>query len=1761
LNDTTYKPYWIDLMQDRSININQTKRAFELYWQDKEVEKGSGWKAFKRWEWMAEKTVDSLGNFPDIMSQLNQLNQMIKDDEKRFMLKTLGLGPGNIACKTRGDWQEFGPIHLPNNNTSQMNGMGRLNAVAIHPTDSNTIFAGACSGGIWKSTDGGKNWKVYSDSLPTLGVSSIAFDPNNPNIMYMGTGDRDAGDAAGFGVFKSINGGNSWFQSNTGMGNRVVGKLIVSPTNTSVLLAATNNGVYRSINAGNNWTQVVTGNFKDIVFKPDNHNVVYATRDGILFRSLNNGVTWATITNGLPTTAMTRGVIDVNVNMPNLVYFWLANGSVNKGFYLSRDSGTTFVTKSTTPNLHDYSTNGSGTGGQAWYDKDMVTDPVNPAIIYVGGVNIFRSNDTGQTWTIAGYWVSQVHADQHELIACPITKRIFVANDGGLYYSRNRGVSWIPVKSGLAIAQIYKMDCSRTQKDILINGYQDNGTANFFSNDWYTTRGGDGMDCEIDQTDNSYSYGELYYGSIFRVFNVNTQATIAANGTNGINEQGGWVTPFILKEGSGNTMYIGYKNIWRSDNIRSNPPTWTKISNNLGGTNTVNFTEVESCIANPDIFYASRSNGDFFRSDDVNAPSPTWNTITKPVAGTITAIETDPKMQNVVYIGVGTRVYRSKDRGATWNQIATNLSHNVNCILLDTSSSKKGIYVGTNGGGIWYSDTTINVWRYYSKGLPHSVRVTDIELYYDNNPICKNHVLYASTYNRGNWFGPVMNEGIGLPVAKIIPYDTTVCQESIVNLKSDVCNVPGRFKWEISGGDYQFVNGTDTFSKDISLQFGQRGEYRFKFMAENCNGIDTLESYIRVADTIKKAVCTSLTTSFSDSRYGIFSVEMNGVENKTLGRFPEGAYVDHSCNKVIQLKRGKKYALKVLTGTSFTEQVKAFIDFNNNGVLNDAGELVYQPAAAIQTHVDSIFIPMNATINSILRMRIRCDRNTVGTNPCSNLSYGQTEDYGVIIVDSIFPKFSSNKKNLCLLNEVVYSDSTDNEGWQYIWTFGDGAIPASANTRGPHTVKYSTPGKKTVSLTIDGFEKMIDSFIVIHQYPNLSISSNINDTSLCINESFQLQTNDANNVFNKHQWYFNGGLIVDSIQSTLSRLNVTMSDSGSYTVIASSDYCSDTVSQIITIHQMPLVDFDINIANQCQKNNAFEFTNKTTISNSSLTYTWLFDDNTSSTNIYPSKSYSSFGVYDVKLIALSNHLCSDSISKTVNVFENAVPDFDIEDDSMCFNENGFVFNNSSSLSTPILDYEWQFGDGTSSMLENPSIKKYANFANQYLVKLITNTPESCRDTVSKVVYINPSPIADFSISNDKQCLLGNNFVFNNSSSISSGTMTSDWSFGDASFSNLQSPQHTYSNFGNYDIQLIAISNYLCKDTIVKSVDVYQMPLADFTINDTDQCLLDNSFDFTDISIAGTGHTRTWTILPNTNLSNSANVNHLFSEEGMFDVQLIVTSSNLCKDTIVKNVLVVSSPEFTIDGSIKFCLNEPIVLNANSTDADLVYSWKLGNTPVYIGNPLIDNFPKVGAYSLNIKAINSLGCETVVDIANRVVVNALPVPLMDTSVRVLDEGIEVTFKDITPVVVNNRAWSTTPIVQNGNSQQLIMNLTDSVRLNVLLMVTDTNNCSGSTTKSYFLTIPNRYYFPSSFSPNGDGFNDVFKISGYNKVNYFELEIYNRWGELVFKTNDPVLGWDGKSKGELVQQGDYIYMIKIEDINKRKIYKKGLVTVLR
>ena len=347
INDTANYPYWIEMMQDPSVNFFKVQRAFNTYWKDRPITKGCGWKPFKRWEYMMMNRINPDGSRPAADETFNAYMTMKKS-----------------VRSSNGNWISEGPAEIPGGGPAGYEGLGRLNVVGFHPTDANKIYVGSPSGGMWQSSDGGQTWESHTDTLPTLGVSAIIIDKNNPDLIFIGTGDRDAGDAPGMGVFMSTDGGQTWSISNTGMGNKTVGKLLQHPSNTQILLAATTGGVYRSTDAGANWTQSKAGGFKDIVFKPGDPNTVYAAAGASFYRSTDNGITFIQITSGL--TGGQRGTIAVTAANANYVYLLVSgNDSGFKGFYRSTDSGLNFTTRSTSPNIMDWSCDGSGTGAKA----------------------------------------------------------------------------------------------------------------------------------------------------------------------------------------------------------------------------------------------------------------------------------------------------------------------------------------------------------------------------------------------------------------------------------------------------------------------------------------------------------------------------------------------------------------------------------------------------------------------------------------------------------------------------------------------------------------------------------------------------------------------------------------------------------------------------------------------------------------------------------------------------------------------------------------------------------------------------------------------------------------------------------------------------------------------------------------------------------------------------------------------------------------------------------------------------------------------------------------------------------------------------------------------------------------------------------------------------------------------------------------------------------------------------------------------------
>ncbi len=855
--DAADYPYWIEMMQDPEANFYTTVAAFEKYWEGREIEKSSGYKPFKRWENHWRDRIYADGTRRPANEAFNSYFQF---------RETMGQRDNEFT----GDWENLGPIEKPGNaGTGQPNGNGRINAIAFHPTDADILYIGAPAGGLWVTEDGGETWTSNTDSLPTLGVSSILIDYSNTDIIYIGTGDRDAGDAVGLGIMKSTDGGLTFDLSNTGMGDVTVGRMIMHPSDPDIILAATSSGIYKTTSGGTFWSNEINGNFKEIVFKADDPNIVFASQGGSFYRSVNTGDSWTLITSGIGSAS--RGVIGVTEANADVVYFHTVSGSEYAATYQSTDAGLNFTEKATSPNIMSWGCNG-GSGGQGWYDLDVAVDPNNENLLYSGGVNAWRSANGASSWSINSHWVGDcgvpaVHADCHVLEFSPVDGRLYAGNDGGIYWTDNNGANWTEITSGLAISQIYKIGQAATNKDKVMNGYQDNGSATYLGEDegFLTVMGGDGMDCAYDHQDHRYAYGEYYNGAgISRIFNNSNQGGIGG----GIGESGAWVTPFALDVTDPETMYVGMKNIWVSHNIRSYNVQWTNISN----FNTQNCRVVEQSEADAEIFYVAKWGDGLLRSDDISSASPQWTNLTGslPIAGTPTDIETSPLYPDVVYMTLNYKVWKSEDRGFSWEDISLNLPVASTNTIEVYKNSDEGLYLGTDAG-VFYKDNTMDEWLLFADGFPVSANVTEIEFYYDSLSPADDAVR-VSTYGRGLWTSPTF---YSTPIADFESNESNIPSGCAIDFIDKSTGIPHQWAWSFEGA----TPDTSNEQNPVNIQYLNQGTFAVSLTVSNPAGADTktITEYITVSDAMLPIVnfmaedtvqCTGGITQFIDQSEG-----------------------------------------------------------------------------------------------------------------------------------------------------------------------------------------------------------------------------------------------------------------------------------------------------------------------------------------------------------------------------------------------------------------------------------------------------------------------------------------------------------------------------------------------------------------------------------------------------------------------------------------------------------------------------------------------------------------------------------------------------------------------------------------------------------------------------------------------------------------------------------------------------------------------------
>ncbi len=689
-------------------------------------EKRGGYKQYKRWEWYWEKIVQPDGIFPDPMHLWNEYKKSTSKEVKKK------------KDVTQSTWNFLGPETSPGG----YYGLGRVNCVRTDPKNQNTVWAGTPSGGLWKSTNAGGSWTLITDDLLSIGVTDITFHPDNPSIMYIATGDGDAGDTYSVGVLKSTDGGVTW--STTGLNwsvtlTRRINRLLIDPNNPSVLYAATSNGVYKTTNAGSNWTQLISGNYQDMEFKPNNYSTIYISSTRV-FRSTDAGSNWIQLSDNFPTTGVNRVALGVTPADNQYIYALLSSSaSTFYGLYRSTNDGDNWEKMSSTPNILGRNVDGSDNVGQGWYDLCIAVSQSNKDMIFCGGINTWRSTNGGSDWQIVSMWynygqVPTIHADQHDLFFIPSTNTLYAGNDGGVYRTTNNGLSWSWLGSGLGITQFYKIGVSQLNVENVIAGAQDNGTKYLKKGDWYDVYGGDGTECFIDYSDEKYVYASMQYGSLYRSTNGgNSFIDIKPSG-----QTGAWVSPFFIHPSVPSTIYACYKDIFISTNRGTS---WKQLTN-FGSSRLITVAHIAP--ANPDYIYIY----DGFNIRVTKDGGTTWTSYSLPTNRALTYIISHPEDPEKIYASFsgytnGEKCYVSDNSGSSWNNISYNLPNiPMECLAFNEEDNEK-LFIGTDWG-IYFIDKTMSQWQSFNEGLPN-VMITEMEIHQETK------TLFASSYGRGVW--------------------------------------------------------------------------------------------------------------------------------------------------------------------------------------------------------------------------------------------------------------------------------------------------------------------------------------------------------------------------------------------------------------------------------------------------------------------------------------------------------------------------------------------------------------------------------------------------------------------------------------------------------------------------------------------------------------------------------------------------------------------------------------------------------------------------------------------------------------------------------------------------------------------------------------------------------------------------------------------------------------------------------------------------
>jgi len=785
----------------------------------------------------------------------------------------LGLSGNVIAAKSDKkavDASIYDAIKLRNMGPS-MTG-GRVSDFAFNPQNPAEYFVATAAGGMWKTNNAGVTWKAVADSMPSYSYGDVTMDPNNSNVIWAGTGENNSQRSVGYGdgVYKSVDGGNSW--DNVGLKNSEhVGEILIDPRNSDVVYVAAqgplwnkggDRGLFKTTDGGKTWNNVLeisehTG-VSDIAFDPNNPDVIYATSyqrrrhvwtlinggpESTIYKSTDAGKTWNKINKGLPKVDLGRIGIDVAPTDGNIVYAIVEAAEGKSGFYRSTDGGSSWHKQS------DY------VSGSPQYYQEIVVDPKNPNRVYSLDTYMMVTEDGGKTFTKAGE--DHKHVDNHALWIDPNnTNHLIVGSDGGVYESWDRAKNWA-FKDNMPLTQFYKVTVDNDYPFYnVFGGTQDNASlgaphrtttnSGIQNSDWLFTQFGDGFKTVIDPKNPNIIYSQYQHGGLARYDKQSGERVqmqpVSPDPT--LAQRFNWNSPILISPHNNERIYYGSQTLFQSDNRGDD---WRAISGDLSRNIDRNKLEVMDKVWGVDTVAKNKSTS-FYGSLIALTESPLqegllytgsddgvmhvsqnggqeWKKLKWPSKvpddSFVADMEASVFDKNTVFAIFDNHkrgdfkpyVYRSDNNGNSWKNITGDLPvRGSSYAIAQDHINKDLLFVGTEFG-VFFTQNGGKNWVQLKSGFP-TVAVRDIEIQRRESD------LALATFGRGFYilddYSPLRENA-----TDVKKQDATLfpVRRAFQFVEHDPLGLPGK---AMRGADYYFAENPEygaTFSYYVNEDF------------------------------------------------------------------------------------------------------------------------------------------------------------------------------------------------------------------------------------------------------------------------------------------------------------------------------------------------------------------------------------------------------------------------------------------------------------------------------------------------------------------------------------------------------------------------------------------------------------------------------------------------------------------------------------------------------------------------------------------------------------------------------------------------------------------------------------------------------------------------------------------------------------------------------------------------------------------------------